>query len=252
MRRRLPQLIPRPAHTAPPTVTENEDIGLDMRGQSQRNGRRPRSPAAKEREAMAKRHARNLQKEAYNMQRLAHAEGRQIRYPILTNIDGEIIGNRGKWQAAVRSIVELTVDRSIREYRKEPTEWKWLLKTIQRELDLRFSFIYPVKPEILSSYLSSILANDRYKWHKYYVHTLGGQHKDCPDDAFAKLRDFWESPEGKAKSEVMRGIRSKVGRDVPSCSEQDLEITPTRLRRTSTGSDGFNTPNSGHVKVSFN
>ena len=97
------------------------------------------------------------------MQRIAHAEGRQIRYPILTNSEGEIIGNRGKWQAAVRSIVELTVDRSIREYRKEPTEWKWLLKTIQRELDLRFSFVYPVKTEILSSYLSSILTNDRYK-----------------------------------------------------------------------------------------
>ena len=199
--------------------------------QVQRNVRRPRSPETKEREAMAKRRARILQNEAYAMQRIAHAEGRQIRYPILTNPDGEIIGNRGKWQAAVRSIVELTVDRSIREYRKNPKEWKWLLNTIQRELDLRFSFIYPVKQEILSSYLSMVLSNDRYKWHKHYVKTKGGQHSDCPNEAFESLRQFWESPEGKAKSEVMTKIRSKVGKDVSFCSEQDSELTPTRTGR---------------------
>ena len=185
---KVPHLIPRRANTAPPSVRENVESGMDMQGRV--NGRRPRSPATKEREAMAKRRARNLQNEAYNMQRIAHAEGRQVRYPILTSPAGEIIGNRGKWQAGVRSIVELTVDRNIREYRKEPTEWKWLLKTIQRELDLQFSFVYLVKREILSSYLSMILANDRYKWHKYYVHTQGGQHQDCPDEAFAKLREF--------------------------------------------------------------
>ena len=216
------------------------------------NRRRPRSPATREREAMAKRSARNLQKEAYAMQRIAHAEGRQIRYPILTNPDGEIIGNRGKWQAAVRSIVELTVDRSIREYRKNPQEWKWLLKTIQRELDLRFSFVYPVKPEILSSYLSQILSNDRYKWHKHYVLTLGGQHQDCPDEAFTALRQFWESPEGKAKTETMKGIRSKVGKYGSSCSDQGPKQTPTRPIRSTSVSGGLHTPCNDQVKVQSN
>ena len=201
---------------------------------------------------MAKRRARSLQNEAYEMQRLAHAEGRQLRYPILTNPEGEIIGNRGKWQAAVRSIVELTVNRSIREYKKQPSEWKWLLKTIQRELDLRFTFVYPVKPEILSSYLSMILSNDRYKWHKHYVATSGGQHEDCPDEAFAALRQFWESPEGKAKSQTMKGIRAKVGKDLSFCSEQDLEVTPTRTRPSLSASEDFHSPGSEQVKVLHN
>lgn len=120
--RRFLYIAPRPAHTAPPTLRTHVEMSADPVPYVQKNRRRPRSPATKEREAMAKRSARNLQKEAYAMQRIAHAEGRQIRYPILTNPDGEIIGNRGKWQVAVRSIVELTVDRSIREYRKEPQE----------------------------------------------------------------------------------------------------------------------------------
>ncbi|KAG0571715.1 hypothetical protein KC19_VG036300 [Ceratodon purpureus] len=247
--RRLPQLIPRPAQTAPPSTSEDVGTCMDTRGDGpQKHARRPRSPATKEREAMAKRRARNLQTEAYAMERIAHAEGRQIRYPILTNPEGEIIGNWGKWQAADRSIAEVTVDRKIREYRKEPVAWKWFLKTIQRELDLRFYFVYPVKPEVLSSYLSMILANDRYKWHKYYVKTSGGQHQDCPDDAFAKLREFWESPEGKAKCEVMREIRSKVGKDVTFCSDFDSELTPTQQRRASTGSEEFHTPSSQPVK----
>ena len=183
------------------------------------------------------------------MQRIAHAEGRQIRYPILTNPDGDIIGNRGKWQAAVRSIVEVTVDRTIREYRKNPQEWKWLLKTIQRELDLRFSFVYPVKSETLSQYLSMILSNDRYKWHKHYVATSGGQHEDCPDDAFETLSKFWESPEGKAKTETMKGIRSKVGRNVSICSEQVPEHTPTRPVRSTSISEDLHTHVSDQVKV---
>ena len=183
------------------------------------------------------------------MQRIAHAEGRQIRYPILTNPEGEINRNRGKWQAAVRSIVELAVDRSIREYRKEPWEWKWLLRTIQRGLDLQFSFVYPVKPEVLSPYLSLILSNDRYKWHKHYVLTSGGQHEDCPDEAFEKLRRFWETPEGKAKNKTMSRICSKVGKDVSFCRDQGLEVTPTPPERSKTALDKFHTPDSYQVHV---
>lgn len=223
--RRTSQAVPRPSHTAPATTapTIATAAAADQGDNGGWSRRRPRSPATKEREAQAKRRSRILQNESFALQRIAHAEGRQIRYPILTNPEGEIIGNRGRWQAAVRSIVELTVDRSIREYRKEPAEWKWLLKMIQRELDLRFTF---VKKETLSSYLSQILSNDRYKWHKYYVQTSGGQHEDCPDDAFAALSQFWESPEGKAKSETMKGIRSKFGKDVSLCSDANVEFTP--------------------------
>lgn len=94
-----------------------------------------------------------------------------------------------------------------------------------------------------------ILSNDRYKWHKHYVHTSGGQHEDCPDEAFAALRQFWESPEGKAKSETMRGIRSKVGKDVSFSSEKDIELTPTRSRPSRSASADFHTPVSEQVQV---
>ena len=63
------------------------------------------------------------------------------------------------------------------------------------------------------------------------------------------LRQFWESPEGKAKSEVMTKIRSKVGKDVSFCSEQDSKLTPTRTRQTVSANDDFHTPISGQVKV---
>ncbi|KAG0597212.1 hypothetical protein M758_UG321000 [Ceratodon purpureus] len=247
--RRIPHIASRPAHIAPPSMINHSETSPGGAPYVQRGQRRPRSPATKKREAMAKRRAQNLQNEAYALQRIAHAEGRQIRYPILTNREGEIIGNRGKWQAAVRSIVELTVDRSIREYRKEPGEWKWLLRTIQRELDLWFSFGYPVKPEILSSYLSQILSNDRYKWHKHYIQTEGGQHEDCSDEAFQALRQFWESPEGKAKSENMSRIRSKVGKGVGFFSEQDPQQTPTHTWRSKSVSNDLHTPRPDQVKV---
>ncbi|KAG0595406.1 hypothetical protein M758_UG163800 [Ceratodon purpureus] len=93
-----------------------------------------------------------------------------------------------------------------------------------------------------------ILSNDRYKWHKHYVRTLGGQHEDCPDEAFVALRLFRESPEGKAKSETMSKIRSKVGKDVSLCSERDVEITPTRTRPSMSALDGFHTPRTEPVK----
>ncbi|KAG0579156.1 hypothetical protein KC19_4G077300 [Ceratodon purpureus] len=93
-----------------------------------------------------------------------------------------------------------------------------------------------------------ILSNDRYKWHKHYVATSGGQHEDCPDEAFATLRQFWESPEGKAKSQTMKGIRAKVGKDLSFCSEQDLEVTPTRTRPSLSASEDFHSPGSEQVK----
>ncbi|KAG0575123.1 hypothetical protein KC19_VG320000 [Ceratodon purpureus] len=76
--RRIPYIAPRPAHTAPPTVSNHVEISADPGRCMPQTWRRPRSPTTKEREALAKRSARNLQKEVYSMQRLAHAEGRQI------------------------------------------------------------------------------------------------------------------------------------------------------------------------------
>ncbi|KAG0596808.1 hypothetical protein M758_UG286100 [Ceratodon purpureus] len=83
--RRIPHIAPRPAHTAPPAVSNHLEMSPDPGPSLPQTRRRPRSPATREREAMAKRSARNLQREAYSMQRIAHAEGRQISDQGLTH-----------------------------------------------------------------------------------------------------------------------------------------------------------------------
>ena len=96
-----------------------------------------------------------------------------------------------------------------------------------------------------------ILSNNRYKWHKNYVQASGGRYEDCPDDAFAALLQFQESMEGKAKSEAMKGIRSKVGKYVSFCSDANVKATPPQSWRSQSSTDHFSTLDHKPPKVSL-
>ena len=99
---------------------------------------------------------------------------------------------------------------NIRKYSEHPTEWKWVLNTLTRDLALLYTYDpYPLSRSYLSKYLSRTLSDDRSEWKKYYFAT-GEQHEDMPDAAFAAWQPWWVSEEGRSKLEQMKQIRTLV------------------------------------------
>jgi hypothetical protein len=140
----------------------------------------------------------------------AHADQRQPKFPIPTNPEGKVIGLKTKWHNSVRSIARNVLRWDIRKYYEHPTEWKWILNTLTRDLDSLYTYTpYPLNRSYLSKYLSQALADDRAEWKKFYVQT-GQQHQDMPDEAFQVWQPWWVSEEGRMKSEQMRGLRAVV------------------------------------------
>ncbi|KAG0595114.1 hypothetical protein M758_UG140600 [Ceratodon purpureus] len=76
--RRAQQTMPCPAQIAPQSTAPLVGAVVNQEGNGVRGQGRPRSPGMKECKAMAKRRASALQNESYAVQRIAHAEGRQI------------------------------------------------------------------------------------------------------------------------------------------------------------------------------
>ena len=68
------------------------------------------------------------------------------------------------------------------EYSRNTHQWKWVLKTIQKEFDEMFTFTHPVRDDYLSKYLQDVLTNDPYHWRQHWLESHGG-HDSCPNDS---------------------------------------------------------------------
>jgi hypothetical protein len=157
--------------------------------------------------------SRQSESVAYRTLRDAHSKGLSAKFPLPTTPQGNIIGSKTKWHAAVRSAAERTLDYSlIREYSRNHHQWKWVLKTIQKELDEMFTFTYPVRTDYLAKYIQDFLTNDRYRWKQHWLESNGGQHESCPDAAFVILEPYWKSVEGRNEAQKMKEKRSLVGK----------------------------------------
>ena len=144
---------------------------------------------------------------------LAHAQGLPMPpRTVVTSIAGDIMGQRTRWHRAVREVAKRTIDYSVREHKKFPREWKWMIDTIQKELDGMFNFEpVPVRRDVLEKYVAGFIGNDRAKWKAYWTENEHAQHPECPDAAFAMLDKYWSSTVGMKESEVMKEKCSRVG-----------------------------------------
>jgi hypothetical protein len=122
----------------------------------------------------------------------------------------------------------------IREYSRNHHQWKWVLKTIQKELDEMFIFTHPVREDYLVEYIQDFLTNDRYRWKQHWLESNGGQHESCPDAALCILEPYWKSMEGRTEAQKMKEKRSLVGKRsrsaaglAPEPSDQVLLYTHT-------------------------
>ncbi|KAG0572700.1 hypothetical protein KC19_VG118400 [Ceratodon purpureus] len=166
---------------------------------------------------------------------LAHSQGLPMPpRTIVTNIAGEIMGQRTRWHRAVREIAKRTLDYSVREHKKYPREWKWTIDTIQKELSGMFTFDHiPVRRDVLGKYVAGFIANDRSKWKAHSIENNYSKYPECPDEAFQLLDKYWKSTEGQLESEPMKEKRSCVGttKNLEFLSSQSSPPTSKRSKQ---------------------
>ena len=113
------------------------------------------------------------------------------------------------------------------------------IKILKDDLDRRFTFDPPLRPDYILVYIESSLRTARYIWRKHWLTTgRGEKHKFCPLRYFPALVCYWktkeadeeakllkEEREAKRKERELRLSSEDVGDDEPD-EEWDVNIRP--------------------------
>ena len=83
------------------------------------------------------------------------------------------------------------------------------LKIVKDDLDSRFEFNPPLRPDYMLWYIEQSLRTCRYLWRKYWVKTgQGEKHKHCPLRYFPPLVKYWKTAEAEEESKRMKEARN--------------------------------------------
>ncbi|KAG0573697.1 hypothetical protein KC19_VG201700 [Ceratodon purpureus] len=66
------------------------------------------------------------------------------------------------------------------------------LDLVAQEIDMRFKFTPPLRPDYIIDYLVDQMRTQRYHWHRHWIRTRKGQkHPQCPPENFPTLQAHW-------------------------------------------------------------
>ena len=96
-----------------------------------------------------------------------------------------------------RIVAKRWLDFNLIKFRDQSTKD---LNLVKEEIDMRFTFTPPLRPDYIIDYLVDTMRTSRYQWHRHWKRTGKGQkHPQCPAENFPTLQAHWVALDAKAE-----------------------------------------------------
>ena len=148
---------------------------------------------------------RRQRNEYHRNQRIA---GPNWKTHIPTDENGEVTALRTVLNRSIRDIAGRVLDVTVKEFSSHP---KISFELIERDIDSKFSFDPPLRPNYIRSYLKDALSWTRYQWRSHW-RTHKTRHPQCPQKLYPTFVAQWDSEEGDIETVRMSSARRQRGR----------------------------------------
>ena len=96
---------------------------------------------------------------------------------------------------------------AVLKFRDHPDTY---IKVFKDDLDQRFTFDPPVRPDYILFYIEATLQPAQYVWWRHWIATgRGDKHRRCPMRLFQLLVAYWRTKEADEEARVLKEERGK-------------------------------------------